>query len=82
MTHGEDAVCALLDAMNACDLDYMIVGSFSSNAYGEARSTKDADFVVRLGPGQREALLGALPNEFVVDPSPTSRPSPATHGKF
>lgn len=70
MMQGEDAVCSLLDALNACGLDYMIVGSFSSNAYGEPRSTKDADFVVRLAPGQREALLKTLPEEFVVDPQP------------
>lgn len=34
MKQGEDAVGILLDALNALDLEYMVVGSFSSNRYG------------------------------------------------
>lgn len=35
MNYGEEAVCAMLDALNEADVPYMLVGSFSSNAYGE-----------------------------------------------
>ena len=49
MKSGEEAVYFLLDRMNEIGVDYMIVGSFSSNAYGVARATKDADFVVLSG---------------------------------
>ncbi len=67
MKYGEDAVSVLLDALNEEGISYMLVGSFSSNAYGEARSTKDADFVVHLNPEQRESFFGKLPPEFEVD---------------
>jgi hypothetical protein len=45
----------------------MLVGSFSSNAYGEARSTKDADFVVQLSAAQRQSMMSELPSGFVTD---------------
>jgi hypothetical protein len=45
----------------------MLVGSFSSNAYGEARSTKDADFVVQFPPAKRAVVLGALGSDFIFD---------------
>lgn len=67
MKYGEDAVCALLELLNKHDVPYMLVGSFSSNAYGEARSTKDADFVVQLNATQRQAIMNELPPEFVAD---------------
>jgi hypothetical protein len=67
MKYGEEAVCALLDALNSNNVAYMLVGSFSSNAYGEPRSTKDADFVVDMDADQRRAVLAALPSDFQVD---------------
>jgi hypothetical protein len=67
MKYGEEAVYALLDLLNAARIPYMLVGSFSSNAYGEARSTKDADFVVQLEPKARQDLLGKLPPDFEID---------------
>ena len=70
MKFGEEAVCAMLDALNEAGVSYMLVGSFSSNAYGESRSTKDADFVVQLAPEERRAVFQALPDEFEIDPQP------------
>lgn len=67
MTHGEDAVIAVLDVLNRKQVPYMLVGSFSSNAYGEARATKDADFVVELSAEKRSDLLRELPVEFEID---------------
>ncbi len=67
MKYGDEAVAILLDVLNKEKVPYMIVGSFSSNAYGEARSTKDADFVVKLEPGKRESFFDQLPPEFEVD---------------
>lgn len=67
MTTGEEAVFALLDLLNAAEIPYMLVGSFSSNAWGEARSTKDADFVVHLAPEKRAALFAELPAGFECD---------------
>ncbi len=34
MRTGEDAVAELLDTLNQLSIDYMVVGSFSSNRYG------------------------------------------------
>jgi hypothetical protein len=41
MKYGEEAVYALLDLLNEAEVHYMMVGSFSSNAYGEPRATKE-----------------------------------------
>lgn len=67
MKYGEEAVYELLEALNQHAVPYMLVGSFSSNAYGEARSTKDADFVVQFSPLTRAAVLDALGGEFIID---------------
>ncbi len=68
MKYGEEAVYALLDLLNEAGIPYMIVGSFSSNAYGEARATKDADFVVEISEEDRRELLARLSPEFEADP--------------
>jgi hypothetical protein len=68
MKQGEDAVGILLDVLNALGLDYMVVGSFSSNRYGVPRATKDADFVLRVAAADRERLYAALSPAFKVDP--------------
>ena len=67
MKYGEEAVYVLLDLLNGAEVSYMMVGSFSSNAYGEARATKDADFVVDLDSTVRQQILEQLPEEFEVD---------------
>lgn len=68
MKTGEDAVGFLLDALNKREIDYMVVGSFSSNRYGVPRATKDADLVLRIETTERESLFAALPADFHVDP--------------
>jgi len=67
MKYGEEAVYALLDLLNEADVPYMMVGSFSSNAYGEPRATKDADFVVDLDPEIRQQIIAQLPDAFEID---------------
>jgi len=57
----------LLDLLNEHEVPYMLVGSFSSNAYGEARATKGADFVVDLDSDVRQKICEGLPDEFEVD---------------
>ncbi len=68
MKQGEEAVGILLDALNKLGLEYMVVGSFSSNRYGVPRATKDADFVLRIVAADRERLYASLPANFKVDP--------------
>jgi hypothetical protein len=65
---GNEAVLVVVEALDACTIPYMIVGSFSSNRYGIERSTQDADFVVDLGEGTILALQEKLPPEIRIDP--------------
>ncbi len=62
-----EVTAAAVDALEACQIDYILVGGFSSNAYGIARSTHDADFVVVVKPGQLRALVDRLGPEFSLD---------------
>lgn len=68
MKTGEEAVGILLDALNRLELDYMVVGSFSSNRYGVPRATQDADIVLNIISPDRERLFAALPESFTIDP--------------
>jgi hypothetical protein len=68
MKTGEEAVSLLLDTLNGLSLDYMVVGSFSSNRYGVPRATKDTDLVLRIVADQRERLFAELPKSFRTDP--------------
>lgn len=67
MNSEEELTAAAVDALEALQIDYMLVGAYSSNAYGIARSTHDADFVVVVQPGQLRALAERLGPEFSLD---------------
>src|SRR5262249_14086556 len=58
----------VIDALKALEIPYMVVGSLSSNYYGVARSTKDADFVIQLGETPVPALVARLGSGFQLDP--------------
>jgi hypothetical protein len=47
----QEATAAVIDAIDALQIPYMLVGSLSCNYYMIPRSTQDADFVVQLAPG-------------------------------
>lgn len=65
--NGEDATLAVIDALEAQGVPYMVVGSFSTNYYGIPRSTKDADLVVDPAPLSFGRLSQDLGPDFVVD---------------
>jgi hypothetical protein len=46
----------------------MLVGSYSSNAYGIARATQDADFVIALGEPSIGELARRLAPSIRLDP--------------
>ena len=46
---NDQHLAAVIDALNNLRIGYMLVGSYSSNVFGVARATKDADVVVELG---------------------------------
>ncbi len=62
-----EATATVVDAFEACQIEYMVVGAFSSNAYSIGRSTKDADFVVALRSGQLTELMERLGADFWLD---------------
>jgi len=66
--NSDEAVAAVIDALEALQIPYMVVGSFSSNFYGVVRATHDADFVVQLAPGAISALAKRLCPPCKMDP--------------
>jgi hypothetical protein len=64
---SDEAVIALLDALDALAISYVLTGSLASNFHGVPRSTRDADIVVALPPGGLERLAEALPPELTLD---------------
>ena len=65
---SEEAVQASIEALDALGVPYMLVGSFASNFYGIARSTKDADFVVELTHTSPADIGRQLGPGFILDP--------------
>ncbi len=63
---ADEAVVAVLDALDIAAVPYMIVGSLASNFHGIPRSTRDADFVVEMPPGNLSHLGGALPPDLTL----------------
>ncbi len=61
---SDEAVVAVLGALEAADVPYMIVGSLASNFHGIPRSTRDADFVVELDQGRLQRLGDELPADL------------------
>ena len=65
---SNDAVLAVIDALEELGIAYMLVGSLATNAYGIPRSTKDADFVVELGTTAVTEIASRLKPKFTLDP--------------
>lgn len=59
-----DRVISTLDDLG---IDHVLVGAFSAIAYGLARATKDADFVVSCPPSGVAKVAEALGPDFALD---------------
>lgn len=68
MSSSNSIVLAVIQALDACGIPYMLVGSYSTNMYGVDRSTQDADFVLELGERSILELGRKLPSEIRIDP--------------
>lgn len=66
--NGNEATAKVIATLEEMGIPYMVVGSFSSNVYGVARSTKDADIVIDLGDGSVRAIADRLGPDFRLDP--------------
>jgi len=63
----QEATAAVIDAMDALEVPYMLVGSLSCSYYAVPRSTHDADFVVQLDPEAISSLASRLGDAFQLD---------------
>ena len=55
------------DALESCDITYMVGGSVASSIMGEPRSTLDVDLVVAMTERQAEPFVTALGDGFYAD---------------
>jgi len=65
---NEEATLAVVDALTALRVPYMLVGSLATNFYGIPRSTQDVDFVVQPPPGALAQIAERLGPAFHRDP--------------
>src|SRR5258708_39546380 len=65
---GEEATIAVVEALKALGIPFMLVGSFSTNHYAIPRSTEDADFVAELGARSGLEIAERLGPRFRLDP--------------
>jgi len=63
-------VASILDSLG---VEYAVVGSMASSAWGIPRSTNDADIVASLGPAHVPGLVEALSRDFYVDSTAIDR---------
>lgn len=63
-----EVVRRVVDALDELKIPYMLTGSLASSAYGLARATVDADFVVLLQGPAIQALAARLGPDFTFDP--------------
>ena len=68
---SEEATIAAIRTLNSFSVPFMIVGSLSSNYYGVARATHDADFVVELGDVSLTQIASKLGPDLRLDPQIT-----------
>lgn len=59
-----DALFQVLDALEALDIPYMVVGSFASTFWGRPRMTHDADLVVEIAGAKIADLARLLAPHF------------------
>jgi hypothetical protein len=64
----DDVAFRVVDALNAAEVPFMLVGGFSSNYHGIPRSTKDADFVVQFNNALSERFACTLGPDFEAEP--------------
>jgi hypothetical protein len=65
---ANEAVANVIEALEECGVPYILVGSYSTNAYGIPRSTQDADFVIELGETSITELARRLAPSIRIDP--------------
>jgi hypothetical protein len=67
LTAANEIVLRVIAALDAAAVPYMLVGSYSSNAFGIPRSTQDADFVIESGDRPLTPVFDAVRPEIQFD---------------
>jgi hypothetical protein len=57
----------VISRLETLSIPYMVSGSLASSVHGFARSTQDADIIVKFGPEQVEGFIEQFRQEFYVD---------------
>ncbi len=65
--NSEQATAHVVRLLEEIGIQYMLVGAISSNAYGIARATNDADIVAAFDAGSLVELVRRLGPEFRLD---------------
>lgn len=63
-----EALIEFIRVLQTHEIPYMLVGAFSSNAYGYPRATKDADIVIEYEEGVLKKICDSLGSDFKLDP--------------
>lgn len=63
-----EALIEVIRVLQMHEIPYMLVGAFSSNAYGYPRATKDADIVIEYRQGVLTEIVASLGADFQLDP--------------
>lgn len=53
-------ICAIVEALDAADVRYLVAGGVAVNAHGYQRLTQDLDLILNLVPANTRAALKAL----------------------
>ncbi len=69
----DDVVATVLSRLEGLGLEYMIVGSYASNAYGRPRGSFDADVVARVVAGDAQRIFDAFKDDFAVEEQALAR---------
>ncbi|MCC6738707.1 MAG: hypothetical protein IT452_06650 [Planctomycetia bacterium] len=71
----------VVDILEELQVPYAVGGSVASAAFGEPRSTNDADVLIGLQPGHVSRLLLAMRGEFYIEEA-AIRDAMKRHGSF
>ncbi|NUN48147.1 MAG: hypothetical protein HUU15_04870 [Candidatus Brocadiae bacterium] len=71
--NGDDVVRRVIDGLDRIGVDYMVVGSYASNAWGRPRGSYDADLVVRTSEADTRRIREEFQDEFALEPEALAR---------
>ena len=57
----------MIERLEAAGIPYMVTGSLASSAFGEPRTSFDADIVISPTPDQLRAFVGSIEDDLYVD---------------